>query len=71
MPDRVLLKQDFDVPYKSVITLVDQLTTRLDLEVAKPTLWTRAQANVIRDIVIALNTLTTAVGEMAAHVRDD
>jgi hypothetical protein len=71
MPDRVLLKQDFDAPYKSVIALVDKLTTRVDLEVAKPTLWTRAQGEVIRDIVLALSTLTTAVGEMAAHVRDD
>ena len=70
MPDRVLLK-GFDAPYKSVITLVDKLTTRMDLELAKPNLWTRAQVEVIRDIVLALNTLTTAVGEMAAHVRDD
>jgi hypothetical protein len=71
MPDRVLLKQDFDPPYKAVITLVDKLTTRMDRELSMPNLWTRPQTEVIRDIVVALNTLTSAVGEIAAHVRDD
>ena len=41
------------------------------LELSTPGVFTKAQLGVIQDIVLALNTLTTAVGEMAAHVRDD
>jgi hypothetical protein len=66
----VLLK-DFDPPYKSSAEMVTKAVRRIDLERARPTVWTAKQLEDLESIINAIAYLHRAVGEMAARVRDD
>ena len=70
MPDRVELK-NFDRSYLNAVARIDDTTRRLDLEIARPTRWTKGQLDDLNIIVDALRSIIASVGVMAAQVRDD
>jgi hypothetical protein len=71
MPMAVELKGPFDQALRKYLDGNDAVVRRLDLDAAKPTVWTLKQRNDLAMIANMIENLANAVAEMAIRVRDD
>jgi adenylosuccinate lyase len=71
MPMAIELKGPFDQALRKYLDGNDAVVRRLDLDAAKPTVWTLKQRNDLAMIANMIENLANAVAEMAIRVRDD
>ena len=71
MADSVKLKGSFDLRLRDAGANLQQFSRRLDIERARPTVWSKQQLDDLKLLYDGVGNLANALSELAAQVRDD
>jgi hypothetical protein len=71
MPQPIKLKGDFDRRLKFAFDTYDKVMGRIEMENARPTVWSKKQAEDLRLIRDCLDHILNCLSEFAGAARDD
>jgi len=71
MPASIQLKGNFDRLLRESYDALKSLKHRVELEWARPKMWTKEQIDFLDDLAQSVSRLHSAVTELAAQARDD